>query len=197
MRHAALPRRTTRTVLPALLLLAAAGAAAASELPKGFGGIDVGDSWNDIQARFHFRNLAGIVSPWDRYVSECGYRAVQLDAKNGVINVTANDFVVTEVSLTTPIKSGSDVLGVADLVMQTYGQPDAASMRNQLGAVTITRDDVNYVTLDYHSPREVRFTISGRDLWRYQVRVLFQQHRWHENKTLQCARAKDRQASNN
>lgn len=186
--------RRGRGAAAAALLLALAADAAAAELPRGFGDISVGDPWSGIESRHEFRALSDVSSAWDQYVHDCGYREVVLEAENGRLMVTVNDFVVTELTFVTAIRPGSDLLAAADEVMQTYGQPDSASMRDLVGAVTIDRDRVNYVTLHYSEPREVRVSLSGEDLWQYQVSVRLAQHRWHENKTLQCARARERAA---
>jgi len=169
-------------------------ASAGAELPAGFGGIRVGDAWLDLKDQFRFRNLVALTTPWDHQVNECGYRSVLLATENGELLVTVNDFVVTDVSYVTPIKPGSDLLQVADVVMENYGQPDRASMRDAVGKVTIDRDRVNYITLSYSDPRPVRFMLSGAELWRYQITVDFPHRSWHENKTARCAREKASQA---
>jgi len=177
-------------ILTTLFLCSWTLASTGAELPAGFGGIRVGDAWLDLRDQFKFRNMVALTTPWDRQVNECGYRSVLLATENGELLVTVNDFVVTDVSYVTPIKPGSDLLQVADVVMENYGQPDRASMRDAVGKVTIDRDRVNYITLSYSDPRPVRFMLSGAELWRYQITVDFPHRRWHENKTARCAREK-------
>lgn len=189
-------RSPVRWIAAAVLLLCHAGAAAQlTELPAGFAGIKVGDPLDDVAAQYELKNLDGLATPWDTYVHECGFRNASLAAENGELLITFNDFVVTELSYITPIKPDTDLLAVADLVMQNYGQPDRASMRSIFGKVTIDKDEVNFITLSYRSPRRVEFTISGRKLWQYRITVRFEQDRWHENNTLRCAREKEKAAA--
>ncbi len=181
--------------------LACLPARALTDLPRGFAGIAVGAQWADIESQFDFQDLAPPTTPWDEHVAQCGYRSVLLDTDNGELLLTVNDFVVTDISYTTPIKPDSDLLAVADLVMQSYGQPDSASMRSVTGDVTIDKDKVNFITLAYNRANGVVFAISGRELWQYQISVRLERYRWHENKTLRCARqvaaqAKQEQAAN-
>jgi hypothetical protein len=177
------------------MLVFALAAAQPTELPSGFGGVTVGDTFEQVSARFNLENLDGLATPWDAYLRECGYRTTRVDAEKGELLVTFNDFVVTRLSYITPIKPGTDLLAVADLVMQTYGQPDRASMRSIFGKVTIDKDEVNFITLSYRSPRNVDFTISGRELWEYRITVNFERERWHENNTMRCAREKEKEAA--
>lgn len=185
-----------RWTAAAVLLLCHAGASAQlTELPAGFAGIKVGDPFDEVAAQYKLKNLNGLATPWDTYVHECGFRTASLTAENGELLVTFNDFVVTELSYITPIKPNTDLLAVADLVMQNYGQPDRASMRSIFGKVTIDKDEVNFITLSYRSPRRVDFTVSGRALWQYRITVKFEQDRWHENNTMRCAREKEKAAA--
>ena len=70
-------------------------------------------------------------------------------------------------------------------------------MRDLFGQVTIDKDRVNFITLEYDRRDQIVFYISGRELWQYQIRVQLERYRWHENKTLRCARAKDAAAEQN
>lgn len=188
--------RTARGIAAAALLLwHVVAPAQPNELPAGFAGIKVGDPFEEVAGQYPLQNLNGLATPWDTYVHECGFRTASLDAENGELLVTFNDFVVTELSYITPIKPDTDLLAVADLVMQNYGQPDRASMRSLFGKVTIDKDEVNFITLSYRAPRRVEFTISGRELWQYRITVRFEQDRWHENNTLRCAREKEKAAA--
>ena len=177
-----------------LMLAVALAQAQPNETPAGFGGITIGDKFEDVSAKFPLQNLDGLATPWDTYLYECGYRTARLDAEKGELLITFNDFVVTQLSYITPIKPDTDLLAVADLVMQNYGQPDLASMRSLFGTVTIDKDDVNFITLTYRRPRKVEFTISGEDIWEYRITVTFERSRWHENKTLRCARDLEKEA---
>lgn len=178
-----------------LLLVCATASAQPTETPAGFGGIAVGDNYQEVSAQFQLQNMDGLATPWDTYQYECGYRSARLNAEKGELLLTFNDFVVTQLSYITPIKPDTDLLAVADLVMQNYGQPDRASMRSQFGKVTIDKDEVNFITLSYRSPRKVDFTISGRDLWEYRITVNFEKARWHENNTTRCAREKEKESA--
>jgi hypothetical protein len=181
--------------LIAAVLFSSPGLSQQSDLPTGFGGINVGDKWEDVADNFELQDLDSLATPWDTYVQECGYRNALLEAENGKLIITFEDFVVTDLSYITPIKPETNLLTVADLVMQNYGQPDRASMRNIFGRVTIDKDQVNFITLTYGSPRTVEFNISGRDLWEYRIAARYPRKRWHENNTLRCARAREKQAA--
>jgi len=170
------------------------GTLAAAELPNGFGGIALGAKWDDLAESYPGRDLERVESPWDRYVRECGYRTLEINADKGRILVTLNDSIVTELIYITSIKQGSDVSAVADLVMRNYGQPESAAMRDLFGQVTIDRKRVNFVALEYRRSRMAEFTISAAPLWEYRIRLRHRQFRWHENKTLRCARAKEKAA---
>ena len=183
--------------LAGCLLIASMGAGSAhaqSDLPSGFGGISVGAAWTDIENAYEFRRLDSSSTPLDRFAAECGFRSLALDAQEGELLVTVNDFVVTDIGYITPIQPDSDLVAVADLVMRNYGQPDRASMRNLLGQVTIDRDQVNFVTLEYRQKKAVEFTLTGRDQWEYRIRVRYEHHRWHENRTMRCAREREKEA---
>ena len=168
---------------------------AATPLPKGFAGVDVGRSWLEVETLYVFQDLSTPTSEWGKFAAQCGYRSVLANVENGQLMVTVNDFVITDVSYTTAIDSGSDLFVVADLVIQSYGQPSAAVMRDLFGQVTIDKDRVNFITLEYGRQDQIVFYISGRELWQYQIRVQLERYRWHENKTLRCAREKDADAT--
>ena len=188
------PRRPGfwRVALAALVLACHAPLNAATDLPSGFGGISVGDQWPTIEGAYTFESMNTTTSGWEELVAACGYRSVRLSAENGELLLTVNDFVVTDISFVSPIKEDSDLVQVADLVMKNYGQPDRASMRDRVGNITIDQGRVNYIALDYKSGKKiVQITIAGNALWRYQVKVLYEHQRWHENKNLQCARQRE------
>ena len=177
------------------LLLIAGTTAATTPLPTGFAGVEVGRAWIEVQDRHPFEDLATPTTDWGKFVTDCGYRSVLATIENGQLMVTVNDFVITDVSYTTAIEAGSDLFSVADLVIQNYGQPSAAIMRDLFGQVTIDKERVNFITLEYDRRDQIVFYISGRELWQYQIRVQLERYRWHENKTLRCAREKDAESS--
>ena len=168
--------------------------AATTALPKGFAGIDVGRPWSEVKDLYTFEDLATPTTAWGKFVADCGYRTMLANLEKGQLMVTVNDHVVTDVSYTTDIEQPADLFAVADLVIQSYGQPSAAIMRDLFGQVTIDKDRVNFITLEYDRRDQIVFYVSGRELWQYQIRVQLERYRWHENKTLRCAREKDTQA---
>ena len=166
-------------------------AGASTTLPKGFAGIEIGALWDQVADLHDFQNLATTTTEWGAYVAECGYRSVLTSFDQGQLMITVNDSIVTDVSYITSVEPASDLFALADLVIQSYGQPDSAIMRDLFGQVTIDEDRVNFITLQYRRRNDVTFYISGRELWQYQIRVQLERYRWHENKTLRCAREKD------
>ena len=179
------------TVLSLLLAFPVFGQSA---LPTGFGGINLGDNWTEIQSQHNYQTLDEMTDSWDDHIRACGYETVLIETEKGELLVTVQNFVVISLSFSTAIQPGSDLLQVADLVMQTYGQPDRAAMRNLFGRIKIGKEDVNFVLLEYHQPQRVEFTISGRGLWRYQIQLRHQQFRWHQSESRNCARALDKKA---
>ena len=175
-------------------LMVAIGSIANAQLPTGFGPIAVGQAWIEIEGKFQYRDMSDASTLPERFSQECGYKQVSVTTDKGYLLVTINDFVVTELSLITSINPGSDLMAVADLVMQTYGQPKSAAMRTALGQATIDRQRVNYIVLEYDSEHPVTFYVSGANLWEYQTKVSFARGRWHQNKTYRCARALEKNA---
>ena len=173
------------------LVLVAETTVATTPLPTGFAGIDVGRTWIEVQGRHPFEDLATPTTEWGKFVADCGYRSLLATVEKGQLMVTVNDFVITDISYTTAIEAESDLFAVADLVIQSYGQPSAAVMRDLFGQVTIDKERVNFITLEYECRDQIVFYISGRELWQYQIRVQLERYRWYENKTLRCAREKD------
>ena len=135
-----------------------------AQLPIGFGPIAVGQPWIEIEGKFPYQDMSDASTLPERLSQECGYKQVSMTTDKGYLLVTTNDFVVTELSLITPINPGSDLMAVADLVMQTYGQPKSAAMRTALGQATIDRQRVNYIELKYDSEHPVTFYVSGANL---------------------------------
>ncbi len=178
-----------------LLIMVMAGdqVRAQTALPQGFGGINIGAPWLDVRDQQPGEEVSQITTRMDGFAQTCGYTVVRIDAGVGELLVTVHDFVITSLSFVSPLRQDSGVMEVADTVLKTYGQPASASMRDVLGQVTIDRDRVNFVTLSYHSPNPVEFTVSGRELWQYRISVDFQHSRWHQNKTYRCARQMEKQ----
>lgn len=189
--------RAAKLIGTGALLAFSAFAIAQNPLPSGFGGVSVGMKWDEVASQFDLQSLDGTGSSLDEFAAQCGYRTALLPVDNGKLLLTANDHIVTEVAYITTIKPGSDLVAAADLVMQSYGQPGQASMRDLSGQVTIDPLKVNFVNLSYGSKRTVEFSLSGRDLWQYQVSVRYEHYRWHQNKTLRCARDLERKTGQN
>lgn len=184
-------KRVWATWLAAMAALAYSMAASA-QLPTGFGSLHVGQSWIDIEGKFAYQDLSDASTLTERLAQECGYKHVVTRTGGGSLLITTNDFVVTELAYVTPLEPGSDLMAVADLVIQTYGQPKSASMRTALGQATIDRARVNYIELVYESEHPVTFFVSGQALWEYQITVRYARTRWHQNKTFRCAREREK-----
>jgi hypothetical protein len=170
--------------------------AQSTDLPTGFGPISVGQAWIDIEGNFPYTDLSDASSLPERLAQECGYKHVRMATEQGSLLVTTNDFVVTELVLVSSLNEGSDLMAVADLVMQTYGQPKLASMRTTLGLTTIDRTRVNHIEIAYEGEHAVSFFVSGASLWEYQISVRFNRSRWHQNKTYRCAREREKALRN-
>ena len=183
---------TLRGLMMPILGLMLVATASAEVLPNGFGGITVGMPWTDIEGRFSYESRDTPATAWDNHVRACGYRSVRIPADSGELLVEAVDFTVTSVSFVSPIKPGSDLLAVADLVLRNYGQPRRATQRSAVGRVTLDPAAVQYITLEYGDPQPVVFSVSGAELWNYQVQVRFEHERWHLNRMLRCARDRER-----
>jgi hypothetical protein len=191
-RAALTARYRMRLIALGLVVATTISPAARAELPTGFGPIVVGQAWIDIEGTFPYQDLSDASTLPERLSQECGYKHVSMTTDKGQLLVTTNDFVITEVSFVTPLEEGSDLMAVADLVMQTYGQPRSASMRTALGQATIDRQRVSHIELAYESEHPVTFFVSGSTLWRYQINVRFARSRWHQNKTYRCAREREK-----
>lgn len=59
---------------------------------------------------------------------------------------------------------------------------------NECGYSTLA----NFITLAYRTPHPVNFSISGRALWKYQITARSPKADWHANKSLLCARNKEK-----
>ena len=177
-----------KRVIGLLACMLFGAATCADPLPVGFGGVNVGMAWSDVEAGFRYESRDFPATVWDEHVRSCGYRSVRIAADNGELLVEAEDFTVTSVSYVSPIAPGSDLLAVADLVLASYGQPERATQRDILGNVTLDRAAAQFITLEYSDPQPVLFSIAGANLWQYQVQVRYQHERWHLNRMMRCAR---------
>ena len=163
MRTATANQRRLRPTL-ALLSLAPFGCFAA-ELPYGFGGIDVGASWSDIESLHAYQDLSPPTTDEAQYLVNCGRRTLWTATESGELLRSLNDNVVTELSHATALEPGTDLFETADIIIQAHDQPDAASLGDSLGSVTIIPSAVNYITLEYHDAGAVIFSFSGAQLW--------------------------------
>ena len=136
-----------------------------SPLPIGFGAIKIGQPWVQVEGTVTYKDLTDESTLPERLGHECGYKSLVVTTDEGELLITTNDFIVTGLAYVTPIEQGSSVSSVADLVMQTYGQPRSAFMRNALGQATIDRDAVTHIELTYEAEHPVSFFISGDSLW--------------------------------
>ena len=118
-----------------------------------------------------------------------------LETEAGTLLVTVNGSVITALSRLTPLEPGSDLLEAAERVIDTYGQPEQATLRDASGRITLDRNRARFVTLEYRQPRPVEFSLSGAPLWEYRIAIQDPRQRWHENKTLRCARAREQAAA--
>ncbi|MEM7408519.1 MAG: hypothetical protein AAF458_24755 [Pseudomonadota bacterium] len=162
--------------------------AAQSLLPTGFGTVNIGAAWDEVSAGFDFRDLSDASTLLERLNQECGYKTALVNSDDGDLLITVNDFIVTDLSYATPLEPNSDLMAVADLVMQTYGQPKSATMRDAIGKATLDRARVSHIELRYDAKNPVTFYISGAAVWQYQINVQYAQKRWHQNKNTRCAR---------
>jgi hypothetical protein len=185
-------RAAALAVSMACLVFSMAGLAQTA-LPTGFGSLALGMPWADVQSDNKVVELTRVTSEWEGLVYECGYRSAQIALGNGRLLVTAEDFVVTQLSYVTAIEKDSNLMQVAQLVIKTYGQPRQVSMRDALGAVTIDQSAANYVKLDFSAANLATFVISGEPLWEYRISIEDPNVRRVQNRTIRCAREKQLQ----
>jgi hypothetical protein len=171
-----------------LFACACAGARAQTPLPEGFGPLSLGAPWSEVERSASYTDLTRAGSDWERHVYECGYRSAVMEADDARVLITAQDSRITALSHVTRIEPGSDVMQVAELVMQTYGQPSRATLRDEMGAITIDRKRATFVVLDYDGAVQARFSVSGEPMWEYRVSIEHDEARRLENRTLRCAR---------
>lgn len=164
------------------------------DLPTGFGDIDIGDSWQEVSSDLSYEIIDSLATPWDVYLNQCGYLSLRASADTAELLVTVNDFVVTEVSFATSIRPGSNLMEVARLVEKNYGPAERREMRTLFGAETENAAEANFITLFYRVPHAVDISISGRALWKYQITARSPKADWYANKSLLCAREKEKQA---
>ncbi len=181
-------------VIATALCVTAIVPAQEKDLPTGFGDIDIGDAWQEVSANLSYEIIDSLATPWDLYLNQCGYFSLRVSAETAELLVTVNDFVVTEVSFATSIRPGSDLMQVARLVEKNYGPPQRREMRTLFGKETDNAAEANFITLFYRTPHPVDISISGRALWKYQITARSPKADWHANKSLHCAREKEKQA---
>jgi hypothetical protein len=175
----------------AAVAIDATAAGTDSALPTSLAGVSIGEQWQSVEARNQVTSLDHLAVPWDHHARACGYRSALLARDKGELLIEVQDFVVTQLSYSTPIEAGSDVRALADEVIRSFGNPVFAEMRDALGRPTIGAD-VNTIVLGYDSPNPVRFTLSGAATWRYNVTVDHEDTRLHQNTMLRCARERER-----
>lgn len=168
--------------------LAAAVPGTAAELPTGFAGLSLGMPWSEVERAGGYTELTRPASNWERYVYQCGYRSALLSLEQGRMLMTAQDFVLTELSYVTALQTDSDVMKVAQRVIDSYGQPQRATLRDALGAITLDQARARYAVLEYSGPVEARFVVSGEPMWEYRISIEDGSARRLENRTLRCAR---------
>ncbi len=162
-------------------------------LPRGFGSLNLRMHWDDLQSNRDVIELTRLTSDWERLVYECGYRRAQTSNADARVLITAEDFIVTRLSYVTNIEPGSDLTSVAQTVIDTYGQPQQTSMRDVLGVTTIDSSQATYVTMEFTNEAPTRFVISGDPLWEFRISIDDADMRRAQNRTLRCARAKEKQ----
>jgi len=172
--------------------LGAVSHAQQSTLPSGFSSLTLGMSWDDVQSSNELVELTRFTSEWERLVYECGYRRAQLTIDEGRLLVTAENFTITHLSFVTAIDKGSNLNQVAQLIIDSYGQPRQATMRDRLGAITFDQRAANYVTLKFSGESDVEFVVSGNPLWEYRISIEDGNARRAQNRTIRCARTKEK-----
>ncbi|MFT5448918.1 MAG: hypothetical protein ACI9DC_004104 [Gammaproteobacteria bacterium] len=169
---------------------------AQTALPTGFGPVALGMHWDDVQTNPNVIERTRLTSEWERLVYECGYRSAQLASGDARLLVTTEAFTVTSLSYVKAIEAGSNLMQVAQLVIKNYGQPRQATLRDALGTVTIDQAQANYVTLEYKGESRVNFVVSGAPLWEYRISVEAADPRRAQNRTIRCARTKEKERLN-
>ena len=137
--------------------------------------------------------LDHLASDWDHLARACGYATLRLASEEGDIRVIVQNHVVVELSRAQPIPPRSDARAIANDVIATYGQPERAEMRDALGRPTLG-DGLVSVVLEYAGEHQVLFTIFADTVWERTVTIRHRDRKWHENRTLLCARERQREA---
>jgi len=163
-----------------------------SALPTGFGSLTLGMSWDDVQSSGELVELTRFTSEWEHLVYECGYRRAHLTMGKARLLVTAENFTITRLSLVTAIDKGSNLMQVAQLVIDSYGQPRQVTMRDALGAITIDQLAASYITLEFAGESDVEFVVSGNPLWEYRISIEDGNARRAQNRTIRCARTREK-----
>ncbi len=190
---AARPAATVSLATTAAGLLLALGATAA-ELPGAFGAFTLGMSWEDASAVGTHTELTHATSDWERHVHACGYRSARFEIDGTTVVVTTQDFQVTELSQTTAIRPGRSVQQVAQEVINAYGKPTQATLRDDLGAVTVDTARASHALIEYAGSNRVSIAISAEPLWQYRVNLVAGEARRLENRTIRCAREREKEA---
>ncbi|MFT5173499.1 MAG: hypothetical protein ACI8W7_001676 [Gammaproteobacteria bacterium] len=169
---------------------------AQTALPTGFGSFTLGMHWDDVQSSTGLVELTRINSAWERLVYDCGYRHAQITTDKGRLLVTVEDFTVTSLSYVTAIQKDSNLMQVAQLIINNYGQPQQATMRDALGAVTIDQSTANYITLEFGGDKPAMFEVSGAPMWEYRISIQNGDLRGTQNRTIRCARKQEKRLKN-
>ena len=155
----------------------------------------LGMPWAEVENAGDFTELTRPATAWEQHIYDCGYRSARFAMKDGSLLVTAQDHVVTALSHTTTIERGSDVMKVAGRVIENYGRPRQATLRDELGAVTIEQTRTHYALLEYRATVDAAFAISGDPLWEYRITVNDRNTRRLENRTIRCARTREKESA--
>ena len=99
-----------------------------------------------------------------QYLVDCDQRTLLTSTESGQLLLSLKDNVLTEHSNATALEPVTDLFETANIIIQAHGQPDAASLCDSLGSVTIVLSAVNYITLEYHDAVAVIFSFSGAQL---------------------------------
>jgi hypothetical protein len=177
------------------LLLCHPVTAQKAQLPGGFGPLSLGMPWDEARNAGDFTELTRPATAWEQHVFDCGYRSARFEMADASVLVTAQDHVVTALSYATTIERGSNLMKVAGLVIENYGQPRQATLRDELGAVTIERSRANHALLEYLGTVDATCAVSGDPLWEYRITINGRNMRRLENRTIRCARAREKQAA--
>jgi len=65
-------------------------------------------------------------------------------------------------------------------------------MRDTLGAITIDQLAANYISLEFAGASHVQFVVSGNPLWEYRISIEDGNARRAHNRTIRCARAREK-----